>query len=58
MTKNIPAILNAFALAILYLVVLGDKLNFISSQFDIILIPILIMGFGVEIYFLIRSLVK
>lgn len=54
--KNLPAILNAFALAILYLVVLGDRLNFISSDFNIILVPILIMGFGVEIYFLIRSL--
>lgn len=56
--KNIPAILNAIALAVLYLAVIGDRLNFISSQFNWILIPILILGFGVEIYFLIRSLSK
>lgn len=56
--RNIPAILNAFALIIVYLYLLGLTLNIVTDRFNIILIPGLIIGLGVEIYFFIRSLAK
>lgn len=54
--KNLPAILNALSLMILYLYFIGINLNFITESFKSILVPTLIVGFIAELWFLIKTL--
>lgn len=58
MARNYLAIVNAIALALLYLYLTGSMMGLVTKDFNVLFIPIMIVAFVAEMMFIIKQFMK